>query len=70
MELVLAAQDALAFVAPPVRTLRGLATVGTTLGLLAAAASLRAGLDRGTAASMEWAAARAFDSAHVITPMS
>lgn len=64
-ELISRAQRVLAQVAPPIRLLRGLATVATTLGLLAAVASLRSGLEAGTVAAMQTAATRALDSAVV-----
>jgi hypothetical protein len=62
-ELVSTAQEILPAIAPPIRVLRGLATIGTTLGLLAAVATLRQALDVGAATAMERAAAQAFDSA-------
>lgn len=46
-----------------VRTLRGLATMGTTLGLLAAIATMRAGLEAPHAEAVRTVANAAFDSA-------
>jgi len=48
---------------PPIRLLRGLATAGTTAGLLAAIATLRRALGVGTQGALEAAAARGLDCA-------
>lgn len=62
-ELVAEAERGLRAAAPPTRALRGLATIGTTFGLLAAVAALRTGLSQSSGLALEQAAGRALDSA-------
>lgn len=62
-ELVAESERTLAARTPPDRMLRGLATVGTTLGLLAAIAALRTGLNAGPGAPFDRAVGNALDSA-------
>lgn len=59
----LRAQRAYGLEQTPVRALRGLATMGTTLGLLAAVATLRAGLEAPNSDAVRSVATAAFDSA-------
>jgi hypothetical protein len=62
-DLVASAQSVLDAARPPAKLLRTLATVGTSLGLLAAVATLRVALQGQSAAVMTQVASRAFESA-------